>query len=105
MTVNLLKEGEKLTDFGWGIARKKPIKIHYREVIPNADEMDGDYNEHPYEQIYTREGTLKGYPDKDFVIKGVRGEIYPIGKDIFYESYDVIEEPHTSNQTAKTEVE
>jgi len=100
MKVNLLKAGEKLTDFGWGIARKKPIEIHYREPIPNTDTLAGD----PYaERIFTREGTLFGYPDKDFIIKGVRGEIYPIGKDIFYETYDVIEKPQSFDTSARKE--
>jgi len=76
----------------WKKCRKKPIVVEFREVIPNADEMRGDFTEHPYEQIHTREGVLNGYPDKDFIIRGIRGELYPIGKDIFYETYDVVEE-------------
>ena len=70
----------------WGKARKKPIVIEFREVDPNF------FTSVPAEKIDTREGVLYGYPDKDFIIKGVRGEIYPIGKDIFYETYDVVEE-------------
>ena len=111
--VNLLKPGEKITDFGWGIARKKPIEIHYREVIPNfettittQDSTGTNPPRHTHtmvEKIFTREGELFGYPDKDFVIKGVRGEIYPIGKDIFHETYDILEEARSSNQTAEKE--
>jgi hypothetical protein len=86
MRVNLLKKGEKLTDFGWGIARKKPIEIHYREVIPNKNLNGLDRSE----VIHTREGIIQGYPNKDYIICGVRGELYPIGKDIFHETYDII---------------
>ena len=87
--VNLLKEGEKLTDFGWGKARKKPIEIHYREVIPNAFDYDRSAVHHTVEAIQTREGEIKGYPDQDFIILGVESELYPIKKDIFYKTYDV----------------
>lgn len=98
MKVNLLKKGEKLTDFGWGIAKKKPIKIHYREVfplthirtlMPSREEVWG-------EVIEIREGVLWAYPGKDYIICGVESEIYPIRKDIFHKTYDVIEEPQSS---------
>jgi len=85
--INLLKEGEKLTDFGWGIARKKPVEVHYREVIPDAWDNGVDV---PSEVIFTREGTIVGFPDEDYVILGIDGERYPIKKDIFYRSYDIV---------------
>lgn len=87
MTVNLLKDGEKITDFGWGTARKKPIEIHYREVIPDTHDNGVDV---PAETIFTREGVIMGFPDEDFIISGVDGELYPIKKDIFYRTYDVM---------------
>ncbi len=64
----------------WRKCRKKPIVVEFREVQGEK------------EVIETREGTLTAYRDKEFVIKGLRGEIYPIGKDIFHKSYDVLEE-------------
>lgn len=70
----------------WKKARKKPIVIEFREVRPLYHGSKG-----PYEKIETREGVLYGWVDKDFIIKGIRGEIYPIGKDIFYETYEVLE--------------
>jgi len=91
MRVNLLKKGEKLTDFGWGIARKKPIEIHYREPIPDKEGLG-------WETIFTREGTLQAYPGQDYVIQGVQGELYPIKIDIFNETYNVI---HIPNQKVK----
>ncbi len=74
----------------WGKARKKPIVIEFREPIPNTQSKEPLLV--PVEQIETREGVLSAWPTIDFVIKGVQGEIYPIGKDIFYETYDVVEE-------------
>lgn len=77
----------------WGKARKKPLEIQYREVkpkdlirirYPGGIEVWG-------EAIETKEGLLFAYPDKDFIIKGVVGEIYPIDKKIFYETYDILQ--------------
>jgi len=34
---------------------------------------------------------IVGEYGKDFIIRGVEGEFYPIKKDIFYKTYDVIE--------------
>jgi len=64
----------------WKKCRKKPIVVEFREVQGEK------------EVIETREGTLTANRDEDFVIRGLRGEIYPIGKDIFHKSYDVLEE-------------
>ena len=67
----------------WGIARKKPIEVRFREVVP--DTLGG------FEYIPTREGTICGYKGKDYIIMGVEGELYPIKKDIFEKTYDVVE--------------
>ena len=81
----------------WGKARKKPVVVAFREPIPNEVIATSDPNNTnsfiavPAEKINTREGTLYGYPGRDLIIKGVRGEIYPIGIDIFDETYDVVE--------------
>ncbi len=68
----------------WKKCKKKPIVVEYREV------------EEPNEKIHTleneKEGTLVAYPDKDYIIRGTEGEIYPIKKQIFEKSYDIIEE-------------
>jgi len=63
----------------WQKARKKPIIIEFRE--PKSE----------IETIRTREGTLKGYRKADYVIKGVKGELYPIDRVIFHETYDIVE--------------
>jgi len=61
----------------WFKARKKPVIVEYRFV-----------NEK--EEIQTREGVLYAYPGEDFIIRGVDGEIYPIKKDVFFRTYEVI---------------
>jgi hypothetical protein len=71
----------------WKEARKKPIVIRFREVIPRKHRgVDVEC-----EIVYTREGMITGYPDEDFIIEGIDGEVYPIKKDIFYRTYDVLE--------------
>lgn len=65
----------------WKRARKKPCVIEFREV------------REPGEKIFTREGELLAFPNRDYIIKGVKGELYPIKKDIFNETYEVIETP------------
>lgn len=39
--------------------------------------------------VYTREGRLMGYKG-DYLIEGIKGEIYPCGKQIFNETYSII---------------
>ena len=77
----------------WKRARKKPVEIQYREPIPNTDAvLDINKGFERVEYIKTLEGTEIAVPMRDFVIKGVRGELYPIKKDIFYETYDLLDE-------------
>ena len=72
----------------WGKARKKPIVIEFREVEPNSNLNGLDRSE----VIHTREGIIQGYPGKDFIIRGIKGELYPIKKNIFFETYEVVED-------------
>jgi hypothetical protein len=57
--------------------RKKPVTVHFIQ-------MDEDFI------VTTLEGVLKGHRG-DYLILGVKGERYPIRKDIFEETYDIIE--------------
>lgn len=68
----------------WKKARKKPVVVEFREVQPHT--AGG------VEYIKTREGTICGYKGQDFIIRGVEGELYPIKKDIFHKTYDVLKE-------------
>lgn len=67
-----------MTDHTWKPCRKKPIVVHVREAA--ADEG---------EKLFTREGLTLARPD-DLVMRGVEGEIYPIGREIFERTYDLI---------------
>ncbi len=63
----------------WRKCRKKPVVVEFREVLGQ------------WEVINTKEGVLTAFRDTDYIIRGVNGEHYPIKKEIFYKTYDVIE--------------
>lgn len=63
----------------WKRCRKKPVEVEFREVRQGEDGVE------------TLEGYKVAIGDTHFIIRGVRGEEYPIRKDIFYETYEVIE--------------
>ena len=71
----------------WGKARKKPIIIEFREVEPKVSWGN-------IEWVETLEGRMRGELGKDFIIKGVEGELYPIDKGIFEKTYEVIQSPN-----------
>jgi hypothetical protein len=79
----------------WRKARKKPVEIEFREVNPTdcvRDSLTGEVFEDDVEIINTLEGTYIARPKNDFIIRGVHGELYPIKKDIFAKTYDIIGE-------------
>ena len=77
----------------WRKARKKPIVIEFREVEPIH--TFGGYGiiteARKGERIKTKEGELLAIVGEDFIIKGIEGEEYPIKKDIFFKTYEVLE--------------
>jgi hypothetical protein len=62
----------------WRFARKRSVVIEFREVVGES------------ELIPTMEGHLTALRGRDFVIRGVEGEIYPIYKEIFARTYDIL---------------
>jgi len=64
----------------WRKARKKPEIVEFREV-------EGDVK-----RIWTKEGMRYAHPEIHFIIRNAKGEIYPIRKEIFYKTYEIIEE-------------
>ena len=65
-----------MAEAGWRDYRKKPVIVQARPITEE-------------ETVKTREGTLKGYPG-DYLIRGVRGEVYPCGGDIFRQTYEEV---------------
>ena len=81
----------------WRKARKKPIIVEVREVEPRENLSRCASTEivsEPLmgEVIETREGRLHAYVGKDFIIRGVEGEVYPIDKKIFEKTYEWVTE-------------
>lgn len=65
----------------------KPVADAYDEAVvlfPVDD--DG----HGYITIKTLEGVMEGQPD-DWVIQGVKGELYPCKPDIFAATYEAVD--------------
>ena len=90
--------------------RKKPVVIEaitFNELVKHGVDSGAplhngvpwsfEYNEHPITHendscylIPTLEGTMKFTPC-DMLITGVNGEIYPCKLDIFYKTYEKVE--------------
>lgn len=66
----------QLPDFPWQSAIKKPIPIRVHQ-------MEEDFS------VETMEGTLTAKAG-DYLVIGVRGEMYAIDQDIFEETYDIV---------------
>lgn len=56
--------------------RKKPVEV-------KAIEVSVDF------EVETLEGKMQGKAG-DFLIKGVKGELYPVDKEIFKETYEFV---------------
>lgn len=61
----------------WMNVRKKPVIVHAMQM------------QEPF-TTQTLEGEVKNGKPGDYLMVGVRGEVYPCRKDIFEETYDVI---------------
>jgi hypothetical protein len=66
----------------WKKCKKKPIEVEFREVQPNETGVE------------TLEGFKPCDPAMHYIMRGVRGEVYPIEKTIFDETYEIVEDGH-----------
>lgn len=88
-------------------AKKKPIVLDVWQVVEltmdsnipgwifNAIFSDRVLNESRKEGVELVVTTLEGKMDAkigDYIVKGTKGEIWPVRKDIFEETYDIVEE-------------
>jgi hypothetical protein len=60
-------------------------KVSTNEIILQGHRYDGLY----YFEIKTLEGTIRGEKG-DFIIQGIKGEVYPCKPDIFEATYEPI---------------
>lgn len=69
----------------WFKARKKPVVVEAKgpfEDTATVQTIEGDFE---VDDEYLEEHG--GY----YILKGVNGEMYPCAKDIFHETYEVVE--------------
>lgn len=59
------------------------IEVRKKPVIVKAIQVTEDF------EVETMEGTMKGKKD-DYLLRGVRGELYAVDKEIFKETYEVV---------------
>jgi hypothetical protein len=62
----------------WKPCRKLPITVHVREQRPGEA------------FVSTREGITPAMND-DLIMRGVKGEEYPIGRELFNQTYELVE--------------
>lgn len=62
----------------WGRARKKQVDVDFREVRGRK------------EKVRTKNGEVLARKGFDYVVRGVDGELYPVDRDIFNRTYEVI---------------
>ena len=85
--------------------RKKPIVIEafllgvdeepewfIQAKNKGAIKEDIDFNFNPFINVETLEGVMRADYGKDYIIRGVRGELYPCEKEIFEETYEKVED-------------
>ena len=81
-----------------GMYRKKPVVIeaiqwtgeNFGEVGVLGDDVYGPYGkEKPHLEIKTLEGRMVANIG-DWIIKGVKGEVYPCKPDIFEATYEIV---------------
>lgn len=75
--------------------RKKPVVIEAWENVPGAAVPGWFTTTRPIEpgvtiKIATLEGVMEAAPG-DWIIRGVKGELYPIKDDIFRETYEAVD--------------
>ena len=83
------------------IARKKPVEVEVMQLLNSNYDIVANWckgllikrsdNFEPSIQILTLEGVVTARLN-DYIIKGVRGEFYPVARVIFEETYEVIHE-------------
>ena len=76
-----------LFDIGqeWRSCVKLPITVHVRDQRPGETHSS------------TREGITPLRSD-DLIMRGVRGEEYPIGRDLFEQTYELLPTPEATNE-------
>ena len=76
-------DNKEIPDLNWQYAVKKPIPIRVCQI------------DEPF-TVESMEGTLSAKAG-DYLVVGIRGEMYAMDQGIFRESYDVVDPPAPNN--------
>ena len=82
-------------------ARKRPLEVEAIEIRPENihDIFDfggpNIYIHHPTRNLkmYVKVNTLHGVTEAhegDFLVRGIKGDFYPVQRDTFLETYDIL---------------
>lgn len=63
----------------WKKARKKPVIVEFREVKGES------------EIVETLHGLVKANKYSDYIVKTIKGDIYPCDKLLFHQTHEVLE--------------
>lgn len=78
---SVLGETNKMSSrYKWKKARKKPVIVEFREV-------QGEQ-----ELVETLHGLTKANHESDYIVKTIRGDLYPCDKLLFHKMHEVLEE-------------
>lgn len=80
------------------MSEKRFKKYRKKPIIVEAYQTDEE------KIIETLEGKMKANKG-DYIIKGIKGELYPCKEDIFYETYDKVENDTQYNEVARLKEE
>ena len=87
---------------------KKPLEIEAFRYghdaqpdwfLEHKDNLHETVVNHTYLSINTLEGVMRANPG-DYVIKGIKGEIYPCKEDVFILTYDEVNAPYIAKSDA-----
>lgn len=77
----------------WKKARRKPLLFEFREVKAKEPVASNIRPNDVYgEMVKTKEGIVAARVNRDYIMRGIDGETWPINKRIFTKTYDIVEE-------------
>jgi len=79
LTYEMAKGREEVPEWFYSATDKEEVKVFVTDKI----------NDSQYCEIKTLEGTMRA-DAKDFIIKGINGEIYPCKPEIFEKTYEEV---------------
>lgn len=95
--------------------KKKPLEVEARQFTAKSFKAIEKWTKG---RVFQFMKGVKGQPDKcivrtlegnlyansgDYIVKGIKGEFYPVAQDIFESSYDKVEKPKAKKDEKKSD--